>query len=98
MADARYYKLGTDWSELWMKFRREMYEVERPDLLVVDVGDHAGSPTEAILEQLFAYGLSSGQVVQGEGRRQPAQLASGPAILTSRTGGPRTTWRTGASC
>ena len=87
-----YYKLGTDWSELWMRFRREVYEVERPDLLVVDVGDHAGSPTEAILEQLFAYGLSSGQVGAGEGRREPAQLGSGPGDpAVSRAVGPRTT-------
>ena len=76
------YKLGTDWSELWMKFRREVYETERPDLLVVDVGDHAGSPTEAILEQLFAYGLSSGQVVRvkGDGNRHSRFWPGDPDI------------------
>ena len=81
------YKLGTDWSELWMRFRREMYEVERPDLLVVDVGDHEGSPTEAILEQLFAYGLSSGQVVRvkGDGNRHSRFWPGDPAVKNGWT-------------
>ena len=81
------YKLGTDWSELWMRFRREIYEPERPDLLVVDVGDHAGSPTEAILEQLFAYGLSSGQVirVKGDGNRHSRFWAGDPDIKNNWT-------------
>lgn len=82
-----FYKLGMDWSQLWMKFRQEVYETERPDLLVVDVGDHAGSPTEAILEQLFAYGLSSGQVVRikGDGNRHSRFWAGDPDIKNGWT-------------
>ena len=84
---SEFYKLGTDWSELWMKFRREVYDVERPDLLVVDVGDHAGSPTEAILEQLFAYGLQSGQVVRvkGDGNRHSRFWAGDPDVKNGWT-------------
>ena len=77
-----YYKLRASWAELWTKFRREVYEVERPDLLVVDVGDHAGSPTEALLEQIFPYGLSSGRVirVKGDGNRHSRFWPGDPDI------------------
>ena len=76
------YRLGMTWRELWLKLREEVYELDQPDLLVVDVGDHGGAPTAAIIEHLFGAGLARGQVikVKGDGNRHPRHWASDPYI------------------
>ena len=76
------FRLQRDWTDLWLEFRREVYDRERPDVMFADCGDYAGSDVVSIIEQVFPNECARGIVrhIRGDGARHNRFWGADPDV------------------